>query len=125
MSVPAFAHGRQVHPNKLKSPGFVASQCITSVGIVEGIGSARSFDDLVRLTGKRSVYSEAQLYTFAATEAKPVKVIDFLLIGHLEPPVTLNELESERVFSGHPPQSICRLAPERFQAFAPPHEFRL
>lgn len=97
-----------------RSPGYVASQSVTSVGVVEAVSSARSLDDLVRLTAKRSVYSEAQLAGFGATNAKPVKVIDFLLVGHLDPLMTLDELEGEGVFTGHPPQSICHLPPERF-----------
>ena len=50
-----------------------------------GHASSRSLDDLVRLTGKRSVYSEAKLAGFEATAERPVKVIDFLLVGHIEP----------------------------------------
>lgn len=90
------------------------TQSVTSVGVVEAVSSARSLDDLVRLTAKRSVYSEAQLAGFGATNAKPVKVIDFLLVGHLDPLMMLDELEGEGVFTGHPPQSICHLPPERF-----------
>jgi hypothetical protein len=99
-----------------KSPGYMASQCATSIGIVEAVNSACSLDDLVRLTGKRSVYSEAQLASFDATPGRPVKVIDFLLVGHLDPPMKLDELEAEGVFSAHPPQSICQVSPDRFKA---------
>ena len=97
-----------------QSPGYVASQSMTSVGIVEAVSQACSLEDLVRLTGKRSVYSETQLAAFDATAEKPVKVIDFLLSGHLEPLMPLAELKKEKVFIGHPPQSICTLPPERF-----------
>jgi hypothetical protein len=92
-----------------RSPGYVAWQSLTSVGVVEAVSSARSLDDLVRLTAKRSVYSEAQLAAFDATDEKPVKIIDFLLVGHLDPLMTLDELDGEGVFTGHPPQSICKI----------------
>ena len=77
--------------------------------------NATSLDDLVRLTAKRSVYSDEQLAGFGASEDRPVKVIDFLLIGHLEPSITLADLYREGVFNGHPPQSITRLTPPRFR----------
>ena len=95
------------------SPGYPTSQSLTSVGVVEDVAYARSLKDLVRLTAKRSVYSEAQLDEFEATKDRPVKVIDFLLIGHLDPVMKLDELQHKNVFAGHPPQSICRLSPER------------
>jgi ribosomal protein S18 acetylase RimI-like enzyme len=99
-----------------RSPGYVASQSVTSVGVVEAVGDATSLEDLARLTAKRSVYSEAQLEAFNASAERPVKVIDFLLAGHLDPLMTLNELKQEGVFAGHPPQSICQLPHDRFRA---------
>jgi len=96
-----------------RSKGYLASQSVTSVGVVETVTNASSLDDLVRLTAKRSVFSEEQLAGFRATKARPVKVIDFLLIGHLEPQVTLSDLNTEGVFTGHPPQSICHLTSQR------------
>jgi hypothetical protein len=98
-----------------QSQGYVASQSVTSVGVVEAVTRASSLDDLVRITAKRSVYSEEQLAGFRATEAHPVQVIDFLLIGHLEPPMKLSDLKNEGVFAGRPPQSICYLPPPRFR----------
>ena len=98
-----------------RSEGYLASQSVTSVGVVETVNNARSFDDLVRITAKRSVYSEEQLAAFCASQTRPVKVIDFLLIGHLEPPMKLVDLNSEGVFTRHPPQSICHLPPARFR----------
>jgi len=79
------------------------------------VNTASGVDDLVRITAKRSVYSEDQLAEFRASDAHPVKVIDFLLIGHLDPPMKLVDLNREGVFTGHPPQSICYLPPARFR----------
>jgi hypothetical protein len=97
-----------------RSQGYLASQSVTSVGVVETVTNADSVDDLVRITAKRSVYSEEQLEGFHASQARPVKVIDFLLIGHLDPPMTLIDLKREGVFTAHPPQSISHLPPPRF-----------
>jgi ribosomal protein S18 acetylase RimI-like enzyme len=97
------------------SPGYVASQSITSVGVVEAMYQAKSLDDLVRLTGKRSVYSEAKLAAFEATAHRPVKVIDFLLIGHIDPAMKLDDLKRMGVFRGGPPQSISQLTEDRFE----------
>lgn len=96
------------------SPGYVASQSITSVGVVEAMNQAVSLDDLVRLTAKRSVYSEAKLAAFGATAQRPVKVIDFLLVGHIEPAMKLDDLKRMGVFKGAPPQSISQLTEARF-----------
>jgi hypothetical protein len=96
-----------------QSAGYLASQSLTSVGVVEAVANAKSLDDLVRLTAKRSVYSDEQLAGFEASEDRPVKVIDFLLIGHFEPSIQLSDLKREGVFSGHPPQSITYLPPPR------------
>src|ERR1700730_514528 len=48
-----------------KSPGYVESQSVTSVGIVEAVTDAHSLEELVRLTARRSVYSTSQLEGFA------------------------------------------------------------
>jgi hypothetical protein len=97
-----------------RSQGYLASQSITSVGVVETVTNASSLDELVRITAKRSVYSEEQLEGFHVSQARPVKVIDFLLIGHLDPPIKLIDLKREGVFTAHPPQSISHLPPPRF-----------
>lgn len=108
-------------PAKISQPGALLffykgksnalpSQAITTVGVFEEMKLARSYEDLRRLAGGRSVYSDVQLRSLAATEARPVKVINFLLAAHLEPPMPLSDLLATRVFEGHPPQSIKTLA---------------
>jgi hypothetical protein len=54
-----------------------------------------------------------------ATTADPVKVIDFLLVGHLQPPVQLQALVASGVFSKRPPQSIAQLSEDRYQILKP------
>jgi hypothetical protein len=115
------ASSQQLRPGSVvlfyrsSSPGYVASQSITSVGVVEAVHRAESLDDLIRLTGKRSVYSEAKLAAFKATTQRPVKVIDFLLVGHIEPAIKLDDLKNSGVFRGAPPQSISSLTEKRFE----------
>jgi hypothetical protein len=96
-----------------KTEHFTASQTVTSVGIVEAVHSTREIDELIGLTAKRSVYSEEELKGIVAQSATPVKVIDFLLAGHFEPPIPLSQLCELGIFKSHPPQSICRLPYDR------------
>lgn len=87
------------------------SQAITALGILESITPARSKRELMQLTGGRSVYSEEQLDDWAckAKDGKPVKVINYLLVAYIDPPVSLNELKTMGVVKKHPQQSIYRL----------------
>ena len=96
-----------------KSPGFVASQCITSVGVLEAVNSTNDIDQLIRLTAKRSVFSEIELKEMLDGNISPVKILDFLLMGHLEPPMSLSDLVSSGVFGSRPPQSICQIDPSK------------
>jgi ribosomal protein S18 acetylase RimI-like enzyme len=89
------------------------SQALTTIGIFEGMTLAHSSEELRRLAGGRSVYSERQLISWRASLHKPVKVIDFLLIGYITPAMSLPELRAEGVFRGHPPQSIFTLKPNQ------------
>jgi ribosomal protein S18 acetylase RimI-like enzyme len=89
------------------------SQAMTTIGIFEDMTLARSTEELRRLAGGRSVYSERQLLAWDPRPEAPVKVINFLLAGHLTPEMSLDVLRSEGVFDGHPPQSIFRLTSER------------
>jgi GNAT superfamily N-acetyltransferase len=88
------------------------SQAITTVGIFEEMTLAYSTEELRRVAGGRSVYSDAQLTSMAATPDRPVKVINFLLAGHFEPALGLPTLKRDRVFADHPPQSIKHLSPQ-------------
>jgi hypothetical protein len=86
------------------------SQAMTTIGIFEDMRYASSLEELRQAAGGRSVYSERQLAEWRATAQRPVKVINFLLASHIEPPIGLARLQADRVFGGHPPQSIFRIA---------------
>jgi ribosomal protein S18 acetylase RimI-like enzyme len=92
------------------------SQALTSVGVLEDMTLAHSTEELRRLAGGRSVYSERQLVNWNASPESPVKVINFLLVGHIAPPMFLAELAYDGVFRGHPPQSIIRLERSKLES---------
>jgi ribosomal protein S18 acetylase RimI-like enzyme len=85
------------------------SQAMTAIGIFEDMNLARSAHDLRVLAGGRSVYSDADIVGWDASDGRPVKVINFLLAGYIEPPVGLKQLQTEAVLPAHPPQSIFSL----------------
>ena len=91
------------------------SQAMTALGILESMTLAGSKKELMQITGGRSVYSEEQLDEWAskAKEGRPVKVINYLLVAYIDPPVSLDELETMGIVNGHPQQSIYNLRYER------------
>ncbi|WP_299933323.1 GNAT family N-acetyltransferase [uncultured Pelagimonas sp.] len=78
------------------------SQSLTAVGILESVSVATSTRELIQLTGGRSVYSEAKLTAFQASPENSYKVINFLLVDYLEPPLSLNDLETSGILTSHP-----------------------
>ncbi|ANB32608.1 ribosomal protein S18 acetylase RimI-like enzyme [Rhodovulum sulfidophilum] len=108
-------------PSNLGPPGSVLffykgksienpSQALTAVGVLDDVSFATSTKDLMKLTGGRSVYSEKELEGYKATSDRPVKVINYLLVGYIDPPISLDELQDAGIFSGHPPRSIIELS---------------
>lgn len=107
-------------PSRLGAPGSLLffykgkskndpSQAITVVGVLEEVSDATSLEALQRMTGGRSVYSQEDLQDWNASKERPVKVINFLLVGYCDPPIKLAKLNELGVFSGRPPQSVMRL----------------
>jgi GNAT superfamily N-acetyltransferase len=87
------------------------SQAFTSVGIVEQTRRAKDSQELIRLTAGRSVFSETALDQLCASATMGVMVIDFLLVGHLEPFLPLEQLVDGGVLNA-PPQTITKLQVE-------------
>jgi GNAT superfamily N-acetyltransferase len=102
-----------------KDDRYALSQSITTVGVVEQVVDVTTTDDLIRHTAKRSVFSAEDLDAMRATRNSPVKLIDFLLIGHIQPPMRLNTLVQMEVFSHRPPQSIAQFTEERYTRLKP------
>jgi hypothetical protein len=65
-----------------KDEAYAASQSITTVGVIEQVANVTSAGELIRQTAKRSVFSAEDLTGMSPSSASPVKMIDFLLIGH-------------------------------------------
>ena len=100
-----------------KGDGF-GSQSLTSVGIVEGVRLSDELSDVIRLTAKRSVYSAEELSQMVDERNTPLKIIDFLLVGHLEPTIPLDQLVYEGVLRAAP-QSISHMPEPRYSKLKP------
>jgi hypothetical protein len=98
-----------------KSASAPLSQCITTLGIVERVRETRDFSELLRLTGKRSVFSESELKQLLEVKNTPVKVIDFLLSGHMQQGITLEQAIHLGVLKSWP-QTICRVQERGYAA---------
>lgn len=81
------------------------SQCATTVGVVEGFSEAIDKADLVKMTSKRSVFTDESLEAMFDNNTSPVKVLDFLLVGHFNNVVPLRKLIELGVLKA-PPMSI-------------------
>jgi hypothetical protein len=80
-----------------------------------GASGEISLGDLRRRhTAKRSVFSVEDLQATHPSASSPVKMIDFLLVGHIEPVVYLDTLVRTGVFSNRPPQSIAQLSEQQY-----------
>ncbi len=94
------------YKSKSKNP---PSQAITTLGLFESMALGYSTGELRRLAGGRSVYSDAQLVSFQATQNRPVKVINFLIITHIAPAVELEVAQRLGVIAANPQQSVFSL----------------
>jgi ribosomal protein S18 acetylase RimI-like enzyme len=105
-----------------KDRSAINSQSITTVGVVEQ--ARRAYDDreLSRFTAGRSVFSEEDLKALADASPKGVTVIDFLLIRHLQPTVSLDRLIQTGVLSG-PPQTITSIPRSALPSLVPSMKF--
>lgn len=54
-----------------------------------------------------------------ASSTSPVKMIEFLLVGHIEPSVPLSNLLAKGIFSKQPPQSIAEFSEGRYANLRP------
>jgi hypothetical protein len=102
-----------------RDPQLAASQSRTTMGVVEQCREGRTADELVVMTARRSVFSAAELSALQARSPASVKVIDFLLTGHMTPPIGVDDLIAAGIFNDRPPQSIARLDEARYQRLRP------
>ena len=103
------------------------SQAITAIGIFEDFKLATSTQELMQLSSGRSVYNKKQLDDWDATPESPVKVINFLLVGYIdpdpdstvEPTLGINFLCENGIFQGHPPQAIFGISRQQLATMIP------
>ena len=98
-----------------KDEDFANSQSITTLGIVEDVSEFGDLDALSQHVARRSVFSIGDLEAMLRENSRPVKVIDFLLVGHSDPSVGLQQLTSAGVFGMRPPQSIATISDEAYR----------
>ena len=98
------AQMRKVNPGDIilfyLSGKEIGSGSIRTVGIVEKYREIGDPENLLRATGRRSVYSVDE--QVAMLKASPVKVLDFLVIGHLKDPIPLGLLNAMGGINGVP-----------------------
>jgi hypothetical protein len=97
--------------------GTHASQSLTTVGVVETVRLTGDPKEVRRWTAKRSVFSDAELNDWV-NEGRSLKVIDFLLIGHLVPTLPLDMMTSNGIMSGWP-QTITQLSEAAYRKLKP------
>ena len=86
-----------------KDEAYAASQSITTVRVVEQVADVTSAEELIKRTAKRSVFSAEDLTAMEPSPLSPVKMIDFLLVGHSQPSVPLSVLTSSGILLNRPP----------------------
>ena len=92
---------------------YLYSQSIATVGVVVSARQTNNIDELFRIAGKRSVFSEDELRSMLAEKTTPLKIIEFLLVGHFDEPVGLRELIDAKILSA-PPQSITEVSRDAY-----------
>jgi ribosomal protein S18 acetylase RimI-like enzyme len=98
----------------LKDDFSFHSQSIVTVGIVDGFDVTNSHEELLRLTAKRSVFNQKELVDLTRNGEKRVKVINFLLAGHINPAILMARLDEVGIKGAI--QSIRKVSHEQFMA---------
>jgi predicted GNAT family N-acyltransferase len=83
---------------------------IVTVGVVEQTFRTKDFDEALRLIGKRSVYSIAEIGKMLSKETL---IVVFRWVAHMNPGLGLKELLKLKVLNGQP-QSILEIPHGRF-----------
>lgn len=97
-----------------KDQEYLYSQTMATVGVVAGVADSSDIGDLSQRTAKRSVFTDDALRAMLTEKSTPLKVIDFLLVGHFEQPVPWKELKALGVLKA-PPQSIVEVERSEYE----------
>ena len=101
----------------LKDDNSHHSQSLITVGVLDGFNVTNQSDELLRLTAKRSVFQQKELEAFTENGTKDVKVINFLLAGHISPAILYAFLEDIGIRG--PYQSVRGISHEHFELIKP------
>jgi predicted nucleic acid-binding protein len=91
-----------------KDKSRMDSQSIVTIGVAEKMYAATSVEEVIAFTSRRSVFSDKDIASMEPSADHPVKLIDFLLVGHLATPISLNDLILKKVLKAQP-QSIQKI----------------
>jgi len=97
-----------------KNEEFANSQSVTTLGIVETVQIFTEIGSLSSHVAKRSVFSTEELRALLKRGPR-VKAIDFLLVGHFDPPIKLNHLLETGVFRNRAPMSILQIDDRHYE----------
>lgn len=96
-----------------KNDTYQYSQCLTIVGVVDGVTECKNLSELLQVTAKRSVYSHDDLSAMFHGKRTPVKAMDFLIAGHIKTktglPPNLEALKKIGLVKNQPSQSISKI----------------
>ena len=92
----------------------IGSGNVRTVGIVEKMTEISDPEALLRATGRRSVYTEKQQLGMLHQSQSPIKVVDFILVGHLKNAVPLGLLNAIGALKGAP-QSFTRMNKDAYR----------
>jgi rRNA-processing protein FCF1 len=95
-----------------KNTVLIASQAITYLGVVESVQEASGIDELLRMTAKRTAYLRSDLQKLFERPGT-IRVIEFMAIGPMKPPLGFEDLKRLGILSG-PPQSLMSIDDEAF-----------
>lgn len=96
-----------------KDTSSLHSQTLVTVGIVDGFEVTKKQETLLKLTAKRSVFNSNELAKFTDNDKREVKVINFLLAGHINPSILYSKMISYGIKG--PYQSIRRIPDKQFE----------
>ena len=98
----------------LKDENSLHSQSLITVGVADGFDVTCRPDEILKLSAKRSVFSPAELISLTDDGKRDVKVINFLLAGHISPAIFYDRLQEIGIKG--PYQSIRSISYEHFMA---------
>ncbi len=98
-----------------RAPGYVQSQMLTNIGMIDDVTIVHDLDTLMRVTAKRTVYSATELENIFNASSGGVVAISFLHCGQLEPALELDILLKQGILYGAP-QSVTMIDSEQYNA---------